>query len=73
MPDRYSADMLISEVLTSNQAAAEVFSRHGLSCPACLAADVETLAAVAQMHDVDIDVLISELDSLPVESPEEVR
>lgn len=69
----YRADMLISEVLTSNQAAAEVFARHGLSCASCLAADMETLAAVAQMHDVDVDVLIGELDSLSGTPSEEVR
>lgn len=70
---RYTTDMLISDILKSNRAAAEVFARHGLSCPSCLAADVETLSAVAHMHDVDPRVLIAELEELPDASTEEGR
>lgn len=67
---RYRADMLIQDVLTSHPAAAEVFGRHGLACSSCFAADLETLEAVAQMHDVSVEALIAELEALP-EVPEE--
>ncbi len=67
----YTPDMLIRDVLTSNRGAAEVFARHGLGCPSCLAVDMETLAAVAHMHEVDVESLIAELDALPVVDEED--
>ncbi|MBE0416511.1 MAG: DUF1858 domain-containing protein [Coriobacteriia bacterium] len=62
---RYTADMLIQDVLTSHPGAAAVFERHGLACKSCLAAGMETLGAVAHMHDVSVESLIAELDALP--------
>ena len=73
MAGRYEPDMIIRDVLISNQAAAEVFIRHGLACPSCLAAEMETLSAVAHMHGVEVETLIAELEALPHESNEEVR
>jgi hybrid cluster-associated redox disulfide protein len=70
---RYSADMLIQDVLTSHPHAAAVFERHGLACGSCFAADMETLAAVAHMHDVAVESLIAELDALPEPSEKEGR
>lgn len=61
---RYHADMLIQDVLTSHPGAAAVFERHGLGCGGCIGADIETLQAVAQMHDVDVELLIRELEAL---------
>lgn len=66
---RYSADMLIQDVLTSHPRASSVFERHGLACAACLAADFETLEAVAHVHGVSVELLISELDGL-ADTPE---
>ncbi len=70
---RYNPEMLIQDVLTSHPQAASVFARHGLACPSCLAADIETLQAVASMHDVSVDTLIAELDALPALPEEEGR
>lgn len=63
---RYHPDMLIHDVLTSHPGATAVFERHGLACGGCIGADIETLRAVAQMHDVDVDRLIAELEALEV-------
>lgn len=59
-----TADMLISDVLSSCPGAVTVFERHGLSCAACLAASMETLSAVAHIHDVSVEALIHDLNSL---------
>lgn len=61
---RYHEDMLIQDVLTSHPGAPAVFHRHGLACGGCIGADIETLGAVAHMHDVDVALLIRELDAL---------
>lgn len=60
-----TADMLISDILRARPESAEVFSRHGLGCPSCLAAGIETVSAVASMHDVDVDLLLTEINQLP--------
>ncbi len=67
----YRADMPISEVLASHPGAPAVFERHGLACAGCLGASIETLEAVAQMHEVSTEVLISELDALEHETTDE--
>jgi hybrid cluster-associated redox disulfide protein len=68
--DRYTRDMLIRDVLTSNRGAAAVFERHGLGCASCLAAEMETLSSVATMHDISEDVLIDDLNALLTEGEE---
>ncbi|MBE0476252.1 MAG: DUF1858 domain-containing protein [Coriobacteriia bacterium] len=62
---RFSADMLISDVLASEPRAARVFAAHGLPCPSCLAAEMETLLAVASVHGVPVETLIADLEALP--------
>lgn len=70
---RYSPDMLIQDVLMSHPGVTAIFERHGLACGSCFAADMETLQAVAHMHEVSVETLIAELDSLPDPSEEEGR
>jgi hybrid cluster-associated redox disulfide protein len=62
--DAYTSDMLIRDVLLSDAAAPGVFERHGLACGMCLAAEMETLAAVASMHDIPVHVLLADLNAL---------
>jgi|SRR5450759_5361390 hybrid cluster-associated redox disulfide protein len=62
--DGYTRDMVIKDVLTSHAGVARVFASHGLGCAACMAAEMETLASVAVMHDISVDVLIADLDAL---------
>lgn len=60
----YRSDMLIKDVLTSHEGVAAVFERHSLGCAACLAAELETLASVATMHDIPVDVILRDLNAL---------
>jgi len=65
-------DTMIREVLVSFPDAADVFDRHGLACASCLASGMETVSAVATMHDVSVEVLLAELNQLSDSSePEE--
>ncbi|MBI5232062.1 MAG: DUF1858 domain-containing protein [Coriobacteriales bacterium] len=71
---RYTADTLIRDVLRSAPESAAIFEKHGLGCASCLAADMETIDAVAHMHDVSVEALLAELNRLPSEpAPEEQR
>jgi len=60
----YTRDTLIRDVLNSLEGSAAVFERYSLGCPMCLAADMETLASVATMHDIPVDGLIADLNAL---------
>lgn len=62
---RFSPDTLIQDVLVSHRDAADVFERHGLACPSCLAAGMESIAEVALMHEVSVSALLAELNDLP--------
>jgi hybrid cluster-associated redox disulfide protein len=58
-------DTMIREVLVGYPEAADVFDRHGLACASCLASGMETVSAVAAMHDVSVEALLAELNQLP--------
>jgi hybrid cluster-associated redox disulfide protein len=62
---RFTPDTLIRDVLVSHPRAADVFDRHGLACPSCLASGMETVSAVATMHEVPVSALLAELNELP--------
>lgn len=68
---QFTPDTLIRDVLVSHPEAADVFERHGLGCPSCLAAGMEDLAAVASMHEVSVTALLTELNELPDHLAEE--
>jgi hybrid cluster-associated redox disulfide protein len=67
----FTEDMLIRDVLVSHPDAANVFERHGLACASCLAAGMESVAAVASMHEVSVEGLLAELNDLPAGLSEE--
>jgi hybrid cluster-associated redox disulfide protein len=57
-------DMVIRDALLLHEGASEIFVRHGLGCGHCMAAEMETLAAVASMHEISVDVLLADLNAL---------
>ena len=67
----FKPDTLIRDVLVALPEAADVFERHGLACPSCLAAGMESISAVASMHDVSVSALLAELNDLPTSPAEE--
>jgi hybrid cluster-associated redox disulfide protein len=66
-----TADMLISDVLVAHPGAADVFERHGLGCASCMASSMESVSAVASMHEVSVDALLADLNAVPAPSEEE--
>ncbi|NTU70335.1 MAG: DUF1858 domain-containing protein [Coriobacteriia bacterium] len=69
--DRITPDTLIKDVLAFKDGAADVFDRHGLACPSCLAAGMESIREVAVMHDVAVGSLLEDLSALPESASEE--
>jgi len=62
---RVTQDTMIRDVLMGHPEAADVFDRHGLACASCLASGMETVSAVAAMHDVSVEALLADLNGLP--------
>lgn len=58
-----TADMLVKDVLAAHPEAAAVLAEHGLPCSSCLASSIETIADVANAHELDACTLIDALSS----------
>ena len=54
-------DMSILKVILKHPCTERVFAAHGMACATCMAAD-ETVETGAQMHSVDVQRLLSELN-----------
>ncbi len=61
---RITKDMLISEVLEKCPQAHDVFHRHGMKCPVCMGADLETLELAAALHGENIDGMLEEINAV---------
>jgi hybrid cluster-associated redox disulfide protein len=56
-------DMTIAEALRAKPAAAKVFMSHGMHCLGCATAAGETIAQAAVVHGIDLDGLLTQLNS----------
>ena len=55
-------DMIISDVLNSNQGTIPIFLQNGLHCLGCAMASGESIEEACMVHGIDCDALISELN-----------
>lgn len=55
-------DMLIGEILDKKQGAASVLMSNGMGCLGCPSSQMETLEQAADIHGLDIKVLIEQLN-----------
>ena len=58
----------IIDALRSHPKAREIFTKHGMGCVGCLGSMTETIENGANMHDIDIEALLAELNDLLVSS-----
>jgi hybrid cluster-associated redox disulfide protein len=62
---RITKDMLIGEILqTGGREAAFVLMNSGMHCVGCPSAQGETLEQAADVHGMDADALVEELNNL---------
>ena len=57
-------EMIIGDIIRTYPASVQVFMRYGLECYECQIADLETLEHGAVFHKIDIEKLLSELNSI---------
>ena len=55
-------DMLIAEVLQTNENMANILMREGMHCIGCPSAQGESLAEAAMVHGIDADVLEAQIN-----------
>ncbi len=57
-------NMLIGEVMKLKPNAGEVFMGFGLHCFSCPMSAMESLEEAAQLHEVDLDLMLEKLNEL---------
>jgi hybrid cluster-associated redox disulfide protein len=61
---RFTLDMKIKDIMSSNPKTAEAMQELGLHCLGCAFSVNETLANAAQMHNLDPNVLLAKVNSV---------
>ena len=56
-------DMLIAEILRLDRNLAGLLMGHGLHCVGCMMANNETLEQACQVHGVDADLLLNDINA----------
>jgi hybrid cluster-associated redox disulfide protein len=57
-------EMLITDIITQHPETLSVFRQYNLDCYECQIADLETLGHGAGVHKIDIDQLLTSLNSV---------
>lgn len=66
----FTKEMSILEALQAHSQAREVFIKHGMGCIGCMGATLESIENGAQMHGIDADAIVEDLNKLEEESQE---
>lgn len=56
-------DMIIAEILIANPNAADILMKNGMGCLGCPSAQNEPLSMAADIHGLNLEVLLSELNA----------
>lgn len=60
---KITKDMIIEEILEKKEGAANILMANGMGCLGCPSAQSESLAEAADIHGLDIEKLIKELNA----------
>lgn len=60
----FHKEMSIMEALQVHPKSREVFKKHGMACLSCMGAIQESIQVGANMHGIDIELLMKELNDL---------
>ena len=59
---KYDKDMLIGDLLEKKKKKADILLNAGMHCLSCPASQMESLAEACEVHGIDVDELIKELN-----------
>lgn len=60
--EKVTKNMIIQDVLKMDPDTARVFFRHGMHCIGCPSASGESIAEASEVHGIDPDKLVEELN-----------
>ncbi len=60
---KINKDMTIAEAIKLKPQAAVILMQKGMHCLGCAVAQGETIEQAAQVHDIDVNELITEINS----------
>ena len=59
---KYDKDMLIGDLLAQAPEKADILLNAGMHCLSCPASQMESLAEACEVHGIDVDELLEELN-----------
>lgn len=62
MVQTVNKDMLIGEIIAIDPGNAAILMANGMHCPGCPSAQGETLEEAAQVHNMDVNTLIEDIN-----------
>jgi hybrid cluster-associated redox disulfide protein len=62
--NKFGRDTLIIDALRIHPQARAIFTAHGMGCIGCMGSEAETIENGARMHGINVDALLSQLNSL---------
>lgn len=62
---KVTAENIIADVLAGKKGAAEIFMSYGSHCLECKNTTFKTVADMAVKHEVDLNTILAQLNSLP--------
>lgn len=60
--EKITKDMNIKDVIQKHPEVIPVFAKHNMGCIGCIAASYEKIADIAEVHGVDIEKFVKELN-----------
>ncbi|HNV69789.1 MAG TPA: DUF1858 domain-containing protein [Candidatus Ozemobacteraceae bacterium] len=63
MTTTITGDTIIADILKIRPDAAQILMRHGMHCIGCSVSTAESLKEAAQVHGIDLDKLITDLNT----------
>lgn len=57
-------DTPLVQVLRAHPQVREIFAKHGMGCIGCLGSAEETMEKAAKMHDINLNKLLKEINTL---------
>ena len=61
--DKITKDMNIKDVIEKHPEVIPVFAKHNMGCIGCIAASFEKISDIAEVHGVDVDLFVKELNN----------
>ena len=60
--EKITKDMNIKDVISKHPEVIPVFAKYNMGCIGCIAASFEKISDIAQVHGINVDLFVDELN-----------